>query len=123
RLYAAENLLRVLIHTVLSAQLGADWWLLATTKKMRDDAENARKRYEEHPWHGTAGGHPIYFTYLSTLSKIMDANKNHFDPVVADIDDWIVQIERIVLPRNLIGHMNWLTATDKNRIQVFHSDL
>jgi len=123
RLYAAENLLRVLVHTVLESQLGPDWWLLATPKHMQDDAEDARKRYLAHPWHGTAGTHPIYFCYLSSLAKILEANKNLFDPVVKDIDGWIARTEQIVLPRNVVGHMNWLSATDKNRIQVFHSDV
>jgi len=123
RLYAAENLLRVLVHTVLQSQLGDAWWSLATTKTMRDDAEGARQRYLAHPWHGTAGTHPVYFCYLSTLAKIMEANKNLFDPVIKDIDGWIARTEQVVLPRNIVGHMNWLTATDRSRIQVFHSDL
>jgi hypothetical protein len=123
KLHAAENLLRVITHSVLSAQIPTDWWTTAVDTKIQKDAADSAKRYAARPWHTTPGKHGVYYTTLSQLTEIIRANSNLFLPVIPDIDRWIVSIELIRYPRNVVGHMNLPTPTDKSRIDVFYDDV
>jgi hypothetical protein len=123
KLYATENLLRVIIHSVLKAQIGADWWQAAVASDIQREAQRQRTRFARRPWHGSAGSHDIYFTTLFQLNEILRANSNLFLPVIADVDAWIAKIEQIRLPRNIVGHMNWPSTTDRQRVDVIHADI
>jgi hypothetical protein len=81
------------------------------------------KEYASRPWHSTPGKHDVYYTFLSDLSKIITVNSHLFKPIIPDIDQWIARIEQVRLPRNIVGHMNWPSATDRQRIDVCHADL
>jgi hypothetical protein len=67
--------------------------------------------------------HGVYYLFLSDLNKIITPNSHLFRPHVPDIDQWIARIEQIRVPRNIVGHMNWLTAVDRTRIDVLYADL
>jgi hypothetical protein len=123
KLYAIENLLRVLVHSVLTAQAGANWWTVAVEPKLRQQVANRMKEYTSRPWHSTPGKHDVYYTFLSDLSKIITVNSHLFKPIIPDIDQWIARIEQVRLPRNIVGHMNWPSTTDRQRIDVCHADL
>lgn len=123
KLYAIENLLRVLVHSVLTAQAGANWWIVAVDPKLQQRVADRMKGYASRPWHSTPGKHDVYYTFLSDLSKIITANSHLFKPIIPDIDQWIARIEQVRLPRNIVGHMNWPTTTDRQRIDVCHADL
>lgn len=123
RLYAAENILRVIVNSVLSAQLGVGWWTTAVDQNVQGSVTRFRERYAARPWHSTPGKHEIYYTFLSDLADIMRANSHVFLPLVPDVDAWIAKVEQVALPRNIVGHMNWLTPTDRKRIEVFQSDV
>jgi hypothetical protein len=122
KLYAIENLFRVIIHSVLTAQLGPTWWANAVDRKIQERALNARSRHAKRPWHTNPGTHDIYYTNLSDLSEIMRANAHLFRVTVQDIDEWIVKIHQVLLPRNVVGHMNFPNSNDKQRIDVLYSD-
>jgi len=123
RLYAIENLARVIVHSVLTAQVGAHWWSVAVDPKLRQRVARRMDEYANRPWHSTPGRHAIYYTFLSDLSKIIVANSHLFEPIIPDIDQWVARIEQVRLPRNIVGHMNWPSATDRQRIDVCHADL
>ena len=122
KLYAVENLVRVVIHSVLAAQIGPDWWTLSVNQHLQDKVAEFRARYAKRPWHGAPGQHGIYYTFLSDLSAIITAHIHLFRPVIADIDQWVLRLELILLPRNIVGHMNWPDRTDRQRIDVFYAD-
>ena len=124
KLYAAENIFRVIVHTVLTAQIpGNDWWTQAVAPHVQKEAEDSAKRYAARPWHTSPGVHGIYYTTLSQLTEIIRANSHLFAPVIPDIDQWIVRIELVRYPRNVVGHMNFPTKTDQKRIDVFYEDV
>ena len=79
--------------------------------------------YAQKPWHSTPGKHEIYYTFLGDLNEIIRANSHLFAPAIPDIDQWMARLEQIRLPRNIVGHMNWLTTADRKRVDVLHSDL
>ncbi len=123
KLYTIENILRVIINSVLTVQIGATWWTTAADTKIQQQVQRFRATYTQHPWHGVPGNHDIYYTHLSDLSEIMRANSHLFIPIMKDVDQWIARIEQVRLPRNIVGHMNWPTATDRNRINVLYDDV
>lgn len=123
RLYAIENLIRVLIHSVLSGQQGPNWWAQAVDANIQGKAQRFRQTYLQSPWHTNPGTHDIYLVFLSDLNEIIRANSNLFVPLIRDIDQWMARIEQIRIPRNIIGHMNFLNRNDRSRIDIFHTDL
>jgi hypothetical protein len=65
----------------------------------------------------------VYYIYLSDLTKILTTHSAHFAPHIPDIAQWTARLEQIRVPRNIVGHMNWLTLTDRRRIDVCHDDV
>jgi len=122
QLYAVENLIRVLIHSVLSVQVGPNWWAQSVDPTLRGKIAGRVKSYANQPWHSTPGKHEIYYTFLSDLNAILAAHSNLFVTLIPDVHQWIARIEQMRLPRNVVGHMNWPHVADRQRIAVFHSD-
>lgn len=42
--------------------------------------------------------------------------------MVPDIDEWILKIADVRIPRNLVGHMNFPNHPDRQRIDTVYSD-
>ncbi len=123
KLYAVENLLRIFIHSALSAQISPTWWDVAVDPGIRKNAEKFMSRYASRPWHTLPGQHGVYYVFLSDLNRIISANSNLLLPVVPDIDAWIAKIEEIRVPRNLVGHMNFPSEPDRRRIDRIYTEI
>lgn len=123
KLYTVENLIRIFIHSALSAQISSAWWDVAVDPTIRKNAEKFKRRYTSKPWHTLPGRHDVYYVFLSDLNKIISANSNLLLPVVPDIDTWIAKIEEIRVPRNLVGHMNFPNEPDRGRIDRIYSEI
>jgi hypothetical protein len=123
KLYAIENLLRVIVHSILNAQAGPNWWTVAVDPGIQGGVTRRKVDSANRPWHSTSGRHEVYYAFLPDLSKIITANSHLFWPLISDIDQWIARIEQVRVPRNIVGHMNWLSKTDRQRIDVVHADL
>jgi hypothetical protein len=120
KLYAIENTLRVIIHSVLTAQIGPGWWEFAVDPKFRKKVSDVRDGYRDLLGRAPVGRHDLYYTFLPDLNRIIRPNAHLFPPAVPDVDEWIVRIERLRLPRNLVGHANWPTAAAARTIQRTH---
>lgn len=123
KLYFVENALRVVIHTILSIQVTPipasypGWWeFLYHDTTMMDEAERARRRYLANPSHTYPGRHGIYYVYLHDLGEIMRQQATYFSPVMPDVNEWVLKIAQVGLPRNCVGHMNLLNANDRMQI-------
>src|SRR5262245_40067414 len=103
RLYAIENLVRVVIHSVLTVQspAGAKWWTVAVDPDLSRKVEKRMRDYAKTPWYSQPGRHEVYYTFLPDLVKIMTANSHLFEPIMQDIDEWIARLELIRVPRNI----------------------
>lgn len=123
KLYAIENMVRVIIHSVLSGQIDSNWWAKAAGLTLQKKAQGFREKYLSRPWHSVPGSHDIYYIDLLDLNEIIRANSHLFLPSIPDIDQWMARIEQIRLPRNVVAHMNWPNVTDRKRIDVFYEDL
>ncbi len=123
KLYAIENLLRVFMHSALSAQIAGNWWDVAVDPEIRKKARRVRENYRRSRWHTSPGRHDIYCVFLPDLNNIIRANSNLLLPLVPDIDSWIVRIEEVRLPRNLVGHMNFPATPDRQKIDEVYRDM
>jgi hypothetical protein len=122
KLYYIENVFRVVIHTVLSIQIPIDWWATAVDGEIQRKATRFQSSYLKKTWHGKPGTHSIYYIDLKDLNEILRANANLFDPIIPDLDKWMVGLEELRLPRNVVAHMNYPSKTDLKRIDVFYDD-
>jgi len=124
KLYAIENIVRVIIHSVLSVQITpGPWWDIAVSPPLQRKANNFRSRYTTRPWHSSPGNHGIYYLGLVDLNEIIRPNSHLFRPVIPDIDQWMAKLEQVKLPRNVVAHMNWPNPTDRMRIDVLYRDI
>lgn len=121
KLYAIENFYRIIIHSFLSVQINSDWWITIAGPIQRK-AQNFKENYLGKPWHTLPGKHPIYFIDLNDLNNIARENSGSFEPTIPTIDNWVLKIEDIRLPRNVVAHMNFPNKTDRQRIDVIYED-
>jgi len=123
--YVLENSIRHFISKILSDVFGENWWNLANIsskvtktiiKRMSDDEKNK--------WHGRRGAHPIFYTDMSDLRRIMEHNWQYFQGTVIPNANWIELylgeiIERL---RNTIMHCNPLSNDDISRLKTVYKD-
>ena len=130
RLYVIENLLRVIINSVLSDFYSTpEWWPLAAgpisvgdrtldgvVKQVRSDhKKNANSTYP--------GKHNMYYLQFSYLYLIIIENNSLFLSVIPEIDQWVQRFKRMRISRNIVSHMNWLDSTDRQEINELYLDL
>jgi hypothetical protein len=123
KLYSIENYLRVVLHSVLSAQISRNWFDVAVDPETKKSIVRRKKDYLKTGVHTSPGKHDIYYIYLSDLAKIMATTRHLLITVISDVDLWIAKIEGVRIPRNLVGHMNFPNVADRKRIDVLHEEL
>jgi hypothetical protein len=123
KLYSIENYFRVILHSVLTVQIGPKWLESSVDRDTKARIDRIKKDYLKRAIHGSPGRHDIYYLYLSDLTKIMAASRHLIEPVIFDVDSWIIKMENVRIPRNLVGHMNFPSLADRNRIDTLHGEL
>jgi hypothetical protein len=123
KLYSIENYLRVILHSILLAQIGPAWLDQSIDREKKRIIERNKLRYLSKPGHTSPGKHDIYYLYLSDLSKIMLLNKHLIVTLIPDVDTWVLKLEDVLVPRNLVGHMNFPHQGDRARIDALHREL
>jgi hypothetical protein len=123
KLYAIENTIRIVIHSVLSVQINPNWWTTAVDRNIVRNAQYFRQSYVANPRNASPGTHDIHLVFLKDLTEIIRANSHLISPVVPTTNQWIVTLEGIRLPRNLVGHMNFPNTYDRNAIDAAYAQL
>jgi len=123
KLYALENTVRIVVNSVLLIQIGQQWWTAAVAPGVVTEAQKRRRRYVTRPQHSNPGNHDIYLIGLFELTEILRANSHLFLPIIPDTNQWIATLELIRLSRNLVGHMNFPNAYDRNVIDHAYKQL
>jgi hypothetical protein len=123
KLYAVENTIRVVIHSVLTIQIGVHWWTVAVDPKIAARAQGFRKSYAAKLKNANPGTHDIHLVFLTDLTEIIRANSHLFTPIVPTTNVWITVLEAMRVPRNLVGHMNFPNAYDRTAIDNAYSQL
>lgn len=123
KLYAIENTLRIVVNSVLTLQIGPNWWSVAVDPHVVSKAARFRVHYAARPRNASPGVEDIHLIFLSDLTEILRVNSHQFLPLVVDTNNWIAALEAIRVPRNLVGHMNFPNAFDKAAIDSAYSQL
>lgn len=123
RLYAIENVLRVIVHSILTTQISPSWWDVAVSPIIDHKVQRVKADYSRQPHRANPGNHDIYYLFLPDLTKIASIHADLFRPIIPDIDTWIARLEAIRLPRNIVGHMNWLNSADRTDVDSLYKDL
>jgi hypothetical protein len=122
KLFSIENNLRVIIHSVLSVQARPDWWDEHVDESIRKTAIRFERQYDLVRSQTKPGKHGIYYIGLRDLGEIFRANRNLFDPLMPDLEEWLLKIEIIRMPRNLVAHSNNPKHVDYQKIdQVYRA--
>jgi hypothetical protein len=123
KLFSIENYLRVILHSVLSAQIAPNWWDSTVDPNTKKNILRVKKDYLKKGAGTSPGKHDIYYVYLSDLTKIMAITRHLMIRVIADVDTWIAKVEAVRIPRNIVGHMNFPNIADRKKIDVLHGEL
>ena len=120
KLYVLENIFRVLINSILTVEMGRNWWESAVNDKVRRDVDRLKKQYSKQAWRSNPGKHGIYFLSLGQLNEIIRIHAHLIRKVIPEIDTWLVHIESLKVPRNTLAHMNYPVALDLTLIDELH---
>jgi hypothetical protein len=96
---------------------------LAVDSNIARRVQGFRKNYVAKPQNASPGAHDIHLVFLSDLTEIIRANGNLIAPVVPSTNRWIVTLEEIRIPRNLVGHMNFPNTYDRNAVDAAYAQL
>ncbi len=118
KFYALENLVRILIYTVLTEQLGRKWWTKVTNPDIEGKLKSVLRGRIKRPFHSAAGSHRLYNIFLPDLIHIVRTTADQFRPLYNDVDAWVIRLEAIHQPRNLASHMNWLNTKDRRLVDL-----
>jgi hypothetical protein len=123
KIYVIENTIRIVIHSILSVQISPNWWTTGVDRTIRRNAQHFRQSYIANPHNASPGTHDIHLVFLKDLTEIIRANGHLISPVVPTTNQWIIALEGIRLPRNLVGHMNFPNTHDRNAIDAVYAQL
>ena len=124
KLYAIENLYRIIVHSILSTVFYPEDWWEKIDSTIQKKAERNKLDYLARPLHTSPGNHPIYFVGLTDINRIANAHShlNLVIQLIPDIDKWVGKIEALRLPRNVVAHMNFPSVSDRKRIDAFYNE-
>jgi len=121
--YIFENSIRYFIKDTLQSKYGDDWWLRAVNPGIRKDVDRRQAKEGRNRWHGGRGEHPIFYTDIDHLRKIITSNFDDFKDKLPDVDrpvEWLTnRIEEIELSRNIVAHHNPLSDDDIARVKMY----
>jgi Swt1-like HEPN len=117
-----ENSVRDLITSVLSEQVGANWWEACVSEKIRTRAQQKIEEEDKVRWHVQRGASPINYTLMSDLVSILRQNWTHFEPHIPTIEWAAGLMDVIERSRNVIMHSGMLSRTDVERVGIYIRD-
>ena len=122
RLYLLENIVRIVVNSVLSVQINPNWWSVAASPNLLLKIQDRRNSYLLAPHLTSPGLHDIYFIFIYELNNIIARYRSSFLPVMPDIDNWISDLENVKYSRNIVAHMNWPNQYDINLVDRMYDD-
>lgn len=121
-LYVFENSVREMIIRVMQGAHSANWWDTKVPQPIREEVHKRKAKEDQNPWHGKRGAHPIYYTDLEHLARIVQNNWTDFNTILPT-PQWLTQrVNEIGHSRNPVAHMNPLSKDDVDRIKVYFRD-
>jgi hypothetical protein len=119
---AFENSVRDLIARVLSEAVGANWWEVCVSEKIRTRATQKQEEEDKVRWHVQRGASPINYTLMGDLVSILRQNWPHFEPHIPTVEWAAGLMDVIERSRNVIMHSGMLSRTDVERVGMYIRD-
>ncbi|MGI8707344.1 MAG: Swt1 family HEPN domain-containing protein [Actinomycetota bacterium] len=118
-LYVFENSARDIISRVLAAAVGTDWWEQVVSKPIKEKVATRIADEDKEPWHSKRGAHPIYYTDLKDLAKIVSGTKAwpHFKKLFPSSTWFEGVIDDLNVSRRVVSHMNPLLEDDIKHVE------
>lgn len=122
-LYVFENSVRNFIQTAMEKAHGHHWWDGHVGKGVREEVDRRIKEEEQNAWHGKRGDHPIHYTNIGDLIKIVKTNDSTFAPFFRGLKSgigWLeIRLDEIELSRNAVAHHRALSNNDIDGIKRY----
>jgi hypothetical protein len=100
--------------------MNRDWWERAVDQETRKTVEWFRKQYSKQMWRSNPGKHGLYYVSLGDLNEIMRVHANLLSKVIPEIDEWLIRIDKLRIPRNTVAHMNYPVRADLDLIDELY---
>jgi hypothetical protein len=113
-LYFFENSARDLIHGVLRAQVGADWWSQIASTRLQGKASDRLGDEGREAWHGGRGAHAVFYVDLTDLPRIVGHPRAwEYFKLIFPRGSWFEGVvDDMNVSRRVVAHMNPLGADD-----------
>jgi hypothetical protein len=122
KMYLLENSIRNVIHRVLSAKRGNDWWTTCVSKEVQKRVQDRQDKEAKAPWHGKRATHSINYSDFSDLRNIIVKNWADFVEVLPS-QPWITQrLEELEPARNTLAHHNPVPEKEQKRLDIYFDD-
>jgi hypothetical protein len=122
QMFVLENSIRNLIREKLSSAYGADWWIKAHIKGIRDNVQRTIDKEKKYPHREKRGLHPISYSNFSDLKQIILNERKHFADIILDFQWFEVEMDQVYMARNSLAHSVGISEDDASRIRLFYRD-
>ncbi len=116
-LYLFENSVREVVARVLAAAHGSKWWDVVASAKEKEAVEGRRAKEGAEAWHSQKSAHPIYYTDLNHLAKIVNRQFEHFKAIFPRASWFDGLVDDVAVSRNEVAHMNPIKAADLRHLE------
>lgn len=115
---AFENSVRALISKVMLESIGAGWWDVCVSEKIKERAKTRQEEEKSIKWHAQRGSDSINYATLGDLINIIRNNWDRFEPYIQSIE-WAANIfDTLERSRNVIMHSGSLEKADVERVGI-----
>jgi Swt1-like HEPN len=122
RLYVLENSARNVIHRVMTAKHGADWWSKKAPAKVQKNVQDRKNKEDKRPWTGKRGSHEIHYSDFGDLQNIILANWADFEDVFQEVAFITRTLGGLEPMRNITAHNNRVAQKEEDRLRIHVDD-
>ena len=124
-LYDLENKLREFVKSKLES-LDPSWLSNLVEKSIREDWESKKKQEDGYAWLQVADSHPIYYSTIEQLVKIIKDNENWekiFKNVFARREIVLNRLSELEIVRRIISHNREVSDKTLAHLKAIHDDV
>ena len=122
QLYVLENSGREVIHRVMTAKHGKDWWSRKAGSKVQQRVQSRIGKEDKEPWTGKRGAHEISYSDFGDLEKIILNNWSDFQEILGSTSFVTSTLGGLEPLRNITAHNNRATKKEVDRLRIHFDD-
>ncbi len=122
--YCYENSVRRFIESVLTKEIGANWWDSVKNSALEEKYTSRKAKETKGKWVSSRGaGSPLFYIDWTDLVKIIKKEEARFIPYINDISFVQMRFEELERVRNVIAHNGVLVSNDEfDRVILYFKD-